>query len=240
MSRRKDVAMMLTGAILGASLVGGAAATGVIAEPTWQKIYVDGKQVSMTAYNIGGSNFVKLRDIGKAVNFNVYWDDGVQIDSSAEYTGEKTVQMTEAAPVAPAANDLSANMDIRLEIIRLVNQVRKEHGVSALPVNQSLMVAAQDYSTGMPSSHKTRLECETVLAYGYPHGFRCNLTVFTGTELDKAAEKAVANWVKSNGHFETMIDADADSIGVGVTTDGTKICCYMFAGDSDAYNPYGP
>lgn len=84
MSRRKDVALMLTGAVLGASLVGGAAAAGVMAEPTWQKIYVDGEQVSMTAYNIGGSNFVKLRDIGKAVNFNGYWDNGVQIDSNAD------------------------------------------------------------------------------------------------------------------------------------------------------------
>ena len=91
MSRRKGMALMLTGAVLGASLVGGAAAAGVIAEPTWQKIFVDGEQVSMTAYNIGGSNYVKLRDIGKEVGFNVYWDNGVQIDSDAAYTGEKPV-----------------------------------------------------------------------------------------------------------------------------------------------------
>lgn len=240
MSRRKDMALMLTGAVLGASLVGGAAAAGVIAEPTWQKIFVDGEQVSMTAYNIGGSNFVKLRDIGKAVNFNVYWDDGVQIDSDADYTGEKPVQITEVAPVTSVTNDLSANMDIRMEIVRLVNEVRRENGVSALPVNQSLMNAAQDYSTGMYTSHKNRLECETVLAYGYPHGFRSNLTVFTGTGLNRAAEKAVANWVKSSGHFEAMIDPRVDSIGVGVTTDGVKICCYMFAGASYAYNPYAP
>ena len=240
MSKRNDVAMILIRAVLGASLVGGAAAAGVIAEPTWQKIYIDGEQVSMMAYNIGGNNYVKLRDIGKEAGFNVYWDNGVQIDSDAEYTGEKPMQMTKAAPVISVTNDLSDNMDIRMEIVRLVNQVRRENGVSALPVNQSLMDAAQDYSKGMHTSHKTRLECETVLAYGYPHGFRCNLTVFTGTGLDKAAEKAVTNWVKSSGHFESMIDADADSIGVGVTTDGTKICCYMVAGDSNAYNPYAP
>ena len=240
MSRRKDVALMLTGAVLGASLVGGAAAAGVMAEPTWQKIYVDGEQVSMTAYNIGGSNFVKLRDIGKAVNFNGYWDNGVQIDSNADYTGKKPEQVAGSAPVTPAADDLSANMDIRMEIVRLINQVRREHGVSALPVNQSLMDAAQDYSTGMYTSHKNRLECETVLAYGYPYGFRSNLTVFTGTGLSKAAEKAVANWVKSSGHFEAMIDPSVDSIGIGVTTDGVKICCYMFAGASHAYNPYAP
>lgn len=32
----------------------------------------------MTAYLIGGSNYVKLRDIGEAVGFNVYWDGGAQ------------------------------------------------------------------------------------------------------------------------------------------------------------------
>ena len=240
MSRRKDMALVLTGAVLGSSLVGGAAAAGVMAEPTWQKIYVDGEQVSMTAYNIGGNNYVRLRDIGKEVGFNVYWDNGVQIDSDADYTGEKPEQMAGSAPVTPAANDLSANMDIRLEIVRLINQVRREYGVSELPINQSLMDAAQDYSMGMHPSHKNRLECETALAYGYPHGFRSNLTVFTGIGLDKAAEKAVANWVKSSGHFEAMIDPSVDSIGVGVTTDGVKVCCYMFAGASHAYNPYAP
>ena len=170
----------------------------------------------------------------------MYWDNGVQIDSDAEYTGEKPEPMKEVTPVAPAADDLSANMDIRLEIVRLINQVRREYGVSELPINQSLMDAAQDYSKGMYTSHKTRLECETVLAYGYPHGFRSNLTVFTGIGLDKAAEKAVANWVKSSGHFEAMIDPSVDSIGVGVTADGVKVCCYMFAGGSHAYNPYAP
>lgn len=34
------------------------------------------------------SNYVKLRDIGEAVGFNVYWDGrSVQIDSDAPYTG---------------------------------------------------------------------------------------------------------------------------------------------------------
>ena len=42
-----------------------------------------------------------------------------------------------------------------MEIVRPVNQVRRENGVSALPVNQSLMDAAQDYSMGMHTSHKT-------------------------------------------------------------------------------------
>ena len=53
---KKNITSMATGMVIGAALVSEAAA-GIVAEPTWQKIYVDGQQVSMTAYNIAGSNY---------------------------------------------------------------------------------------------------------------------------------------------------------------------------------------
>ena len=52
---KRNITAMVTGMIIGAALVSEATA-GIVAEPTWQKIYVDGQQVSMTAYNIFGSN----------------------------------------------------------------------------------------------------------------------------------------------------------------------------------------
>ncbi len=43
---------------------------------------------------------MKLRDVGQAVGFNVYWDGGaVQVESDKPYTGEGP----EAQPPAPAA-----------------------------------------------------------------------------------------------------------------------------------------
>ena len=60
------------------------AVTGATAKPTDQRITVDGKEVSMTAYKIKGNNYVKLRDVGKAVGFEVYWDSAngcVQVES---------------------------------------------------------------------------------------------------------------------------------------------------------------
>ncbi|MDR2360440.1 MAG: hypothetical protein LBD85_04050, partial [Oscillospiraceae bacterium] len=44
------------------------------ATPTTSKITLDGKEVSLTAYNIGGNNYFKLRDIGAAFDFGVDWD----------------------------------------------------------------------------------------------------------------------------------------------------------------------
>lgn len=43
--------------------------------PTTSPIYVDGALADLTAYNIGGNNYFKLRDLGQALGFNVTWDD---------------------------------------------------------------------------------------------------------------------------------------------------------------------
>ncbi len=225
---KQNITAMVTGMVIGASLVGGAAA-GIFAEPTWQNIYVDGQQVSMTAYNIAGNNYVRLRDIGQQVGFNVYWSDGVQIDTDAPYTGVAPVQEAAALPT---------NMEIREEMIRRINEVRRKYSVSELTVNQSLMDAAQECSSRLYTSHHNREECEAVLDAGYPHGFGSNLTVLVGTGISSIAAKAVANWEKSPGHLETMISADGDTLGVGVTIDNSRTFCYMMVGNPNAYNPY--
>lgn len=37
-------------------------------------IYLGGEQIELTAYNIGGNNYFKLRDLGDALGFGVDWD----------------------------------------------------------------------------------------------------------------------------------------------------------------------
>ena len=79
------------GLLIGAMLTGGtsAYAVGTLAERSTNRIFVDGREVQMEAYAIGGNNYVKLRDVGKAVGFNVSWDgSAVQIDSDAPYQDE--------------------------------------------------------------------------------------------------------------------------------------------------------
>ena len=314
----------LAGLLCGVALFGGATAVaaGITAEPAWSPIYVDGRQVQMTAYNILGNNFVKLRDIGQAVGFNVYYQNGVQVDSDAPYTGEAPAQPAAAEPIrvgsckgntlkandrsgliigpsgrnytvtssnpaavaienvsgnwvavtktpgsavitvsdgaggtgsltltvegtvgnveTPVSNDvdLNANMDIRQEMIRLINQVRRENGVPELAVNTALMNAAQEHSTHLYTYHHIQEENEAAVAYGYPYGFGSNLTAFTSVNPTEIPQRAVRNWVNSPGHFQTMITSRYESIGVGITTkDGWTYCC-MFVGDSNSHNPY--
>ncbi len=56
---------------------------------TQSHIFLDGEEIAFVAYTIGGNNYFKLRDLGKALNFAVGWDPVVKditIDSEDEYT----------------------------------------------------------------------------------------------------------------------------------------------------------
>ena len=153
----------------------------------------------------------------------------MQIDTNAPYTGVAPAQKISSQPT---------DMEIREEMIRRINEVRRKYGVPELTVNQSLMDAAQECSAYLYTKHNNRVECETVAASGYPYGFGSNLTVFTATDPERISVKAVSNWENSPGHLATMIDPNCDAVGVGVTVDNGRAFCYMFVGNPTAYNPY--
>ena len=144
-----------------------------------------------------------------------------------------------AAPEAPASGDntgLIDNLEIRQEMIHLINQTRKTNGVSELPVNEALMNAAQVCSNRRYTWHHAPEEGQAAAEAGYPYGFGDNLTVFTGTA--NSAQRAVDNWINSPGHFQTMIDPRCDCIGVGVTQHDGITYCYMFTGIPNSVNFY--
>jgi uncharacterized protein YkwD len=100
------------------------------------------------------------------------------------------------------------------------------------------MDAAQACSDKLYTYHHNREECKAVAASGYPYGFGSNNTVFTGAATADIAQRAVTNWINSPGHFRTMTDATADSIGVGVTQHDGVTYCYLFVGKPNSINPY--
>lgn len=91
------------GLLVGATVFGGsvAYAAGITTERNTQLVYIDGAPVQLDAYIIGGSNYVKLRDIGQAVGFNVYWDGAVYIDTASPYTGEAPSDQTPTPAPTP-------------------------------------------------------------------------------------------------------------------------------------------
>lgn len=170
--------------------------------------------------NATGNWVAVAKSPGSAV---IIVSDGTGGMGSVTLTVESAVENVEIP--ASSSIDLSANMDVRQEMIRLINQVRRENGVGELTINDALMNAAQDC-------------CETAMAYGYPHGFGSNLTVFAGTSLSNTPRQAVQNWVNSRYHFQTMVTARYDTIGVGIFEDGQCTYCYTFAGDPNSRHPY--
>ncbi len=166
----------------------------------------------------------------------------ITASNSAGECGSMTLTVGSAAPAAPKAPasmdsaSLTDNLEIRQEMIRLINQTRKANGVSELPVSEALMTAAQACSDRRYTWHHAAEEGQAAADAGYPYGFGDNLTVFTGT--DDAARRAVDNWINSPGHFETMIDSRCDCIGVGVTQYDGITYCYMFVGIPNSVNFY--
>ncbi len=124
------------GLVAGAVLFGGGAAyaAGILAERSYQPIYVNGQPVQMEAYAINGHNYVKLRDVGRAVGFNVYWDGAnVQIESGKPYTGEPpTAALTaESANYAQAANPAVFQGELTGEVYNAIRETMANHDAIA-------------------------------------------------------------------------------------------------------------
>ena len=137
--------------------------------------------------------------------------------------------------------DFNANMDIRNEIVRLTNEVRKENGVSELPTDSAVMNAAQAAAEYYAMSgdgwngHNSQVERDCRKKAGMTYGSMTNLTGSTSSNRSTVAKESVTNWVNSDVHFQAMIDATADNIGVGVAIDANGyFWCVQVFGDYDA------
>ena len=111
---KKEVALVASGIILGASIAAPAAGAALTAQQSSQKFVVDGKPVQIEAYSIGGSNYCKLRDVGKAVGFSVTYNaltNTVEITTSEPYTevasSSRTITLpTDGSQYVPRVGDV--------------------------------------------------------------------------------------------------------------------------------------
>ena len=216
MNRAKNTGLVLCGLVLGLSLSAPAAQAveSLKATLSTNRILVDGQEVRLTAYNINGNNYVMLRDIGRAVGFNIYWDSDskcVQVESDKPYIGEAPVKSTTTKPVEqPAQTDVAA---AKQDIIDRTNALRRENGAAALRVNDKLMQAAQVRADEMASS--------SVYSHTRPDGRR-NTSVtdcpYVGENIHRIAdwalqgksvsEAAVWSWNLSGGHRDNLLEKE--------------------------------
>lgn len=226
----KKPTQFLLGVVAGAVLFGGivpSAAAGIMAELSRDKIYVDGECVEMQAYKIGGSNYVRLRDIGEAVGFNVFWDGAVMIDSEAGYTGvSPDIYVDEQVPTVQSPEELARDVDveaIRQEIITRTNQLRKENGQPELAVDAMLMRAAQVRADEMAAT--------SVYSHTRPDGrprYTVTDSLYTTENINIVSNYLMADpeqdlarltmedWIGSKSHLDGMLDSTRYAMGVGV------------------------
>ena len=246
MKRGSFAASFLTCLLL-AGVTTTAYAAGIVAERSHHRIVVDGKEAQMEAYVINGSNYVRLRDIGKAVGFEVYWDGDakcVQVESGKPYTGIAPVKAETSGPasqpeVTTPADDVDA---MKQDIVDRTNALRRENGVAALRVNDRLMQAAQVRADEMAA--------HTVYSHTRPNGGKFNTVAdcpYMAENIHRIAdwtmsnqtlaERAVADWSASTTHNKNMVNPKLSEIGVGLargvndTGDPCWYCVQLFLYD---------
>ena len=242
---KKQILTMFTGLFIGAIITGGASAyaAGILAERSNHRIFVDGQEVQMKAYGIAGHNYVKLRDIGKAVGFEVYWDGDakcVQVESGKPYTGEAPAKAEDTKSTEqPVQTDVA---NAKQDIIDRTNALRRENGVSALAVNDKLMQAAQVRAEEMAA--------HTVYSHTRPNGKKFNTVTdcpYMAENIHRIAdwtmsnqtlaERAIADWSASATHNKNMLNQKLSAIGVGLargvndTGDPCWYCVQLFLYD---------
>ena len=245
MNRLKNIGLVLCGLALGLSLSVPAAQAveSLKAMLSTNRILVDGQEVRLTAYNINGNNYVMLRDVGKTVGFEVYWDGDakcVQVESKKPYTGEAPEKSAEAKPVEqPAQTDVAA---AKQDIIDRTNALRHQKGVAALRVNDRLMQAAQVRADEMAA--------HTVYSHTRPDGRKFNTATdcpYMAENIHRIAdwtmsnqtlaERAATDWYASTVHHKNMVNPKLSEIGVGLargvnnTGDPCWYCVQLFLYD---------
>ena len=217
---------LIAGILIGITLFGGSSvlAAGITAERSTNRILVDGQEVRLTAYNINGNNYVMLRDVGKTVGFEVYWDGDakcVQVESGKPYTGEAPAKAEDTKSTEqPVQTDVAA---AKQDIVDRTNALRRAKGIAALSVNDKLMQAAQVRADEMAASG--------IYSHTRPDGRKSNTVTdskYTGENIHSISElyleqqhktlseAVVELWSNSKAHADNMTSSRYGEIGVGL------------------------
>jgi uncharacterized YkwD family protein len=196
------------------------------AVPSSSTIYKDGKEINQTAYTINENNFIKLRDIGKAFNIGVEWDNStriIEIDTNKGYF--ETSQEAERNEIIISTEEA--------EVIRLVNIERVKAGLDTLETDDQLSRVAgiksedmvkKGYFNHISPTHGTPFEMMST--------FECFYSC-AGENIamgQRSAAQVVTAWMNSAGHRANILNKDFSKIGVGLyqSYDGTKYWTQMF------------
>lgn len=192
----------------GGEMTPGEGTGNVQAQPSSQKVLVEGNAVSLEVYNIGGSNYFKLRDLGDALNFRVEWNQDSQ---TVEIFSVKAPDETD-----PTDETQTGEETPQQAVLRLVNEERKKAGLPAMTTTSQLQQAADIRAK----------EMNQLVSHNRPDGSSC-FTVLDEVGIEYAvageniasgvssAEAVMQAWMQSEGHRANILNKDFTQIGIG-------------------------
>ena len=217
--------------------------SGAVAKRSTQRFALDGYYINVTAYLIGGNNYVRLRDIALQINFCVEYDEvnrRVDIYPSLFY-GEKPNGGVDTPNGSTVVTDeMLRNWE--LQMVDRINEERRNAGRPELQVDEDLMWSArfwaehlttdfrhasygEIYKLATSQNIKVRPDIEDII-----NGE--NITGagrLTGIGLDPLT-LSMNNFMNSEGHRNTILNEEWTRVGVGfaLAEDGNIYCCQHF------------
>jgi uncharacterized protein YkwD len=168
------------------------------------KVLKNGVPLSMTGYVIDGNTYYKLRDMGSAFGFNVFWDGAKN----------KVVIDTEVI-----AETVIKNQELSYEVLRLINIEREKAGLHKLVMDAKLEKAAyfksndmliNNYFEHISPVHGGMVDIVAMHDVPYRHLAENIASDYT------TAKKVVDGWMASPGHRRNILSPNLNKVGIGV------------------------
>lgn len=135
-------------------------------------------------------------------------------------TPQTTTETT--APTTTDSNGYSVN-DYEKQVVQLVNQIRKENGLSELTLNTELSKVARIKAQDM---HDNQYFSHTSPTYGSPFDMMKQFGISYRTAGENIAmgqqspQAVVDAWMNSEGHRANILNSSYTQIGMGYVADG--------------------
>lgn len=225
MSRKKDWLLLGTGLLVGLALgptAAHAAEEWFKATPSTQIFIVNGKTVDLEAYAIHGNNFVMLRDIGKAVGFDVSYDaqfNAAVIDSSKPYIDdmaavEQSSTQASAEPLTDVGGDYTQEVNPTVFTPALTREVYNavrasmEHKDSILAGTSGKVRLPEEINTEQVNNLLAKISIQPIYELGID-GTGANFCDIHTSEANERAKQSVAPFldqIKSLSVQEKVIE----------------------------------
>lgn len=194
----------------------------VNAVPSSSKLIIDGKETNVTAYSINGNNYYKLRDLGEALSFDVYWKQ--ETDTIYLYALDLNMYMEQRSDVIENYTDTDITFVKSYSGRNITSSMSTDRWSSPIEsylVNNNdgtiyavdRIVSDDDYiyiDTYDAKTHKLldskKMQIELPLFGGFYSGEKYNYIVFGQNNTEENDEKEVIRIVKYDKQFNRIDD----------------------------------